>query len=222
MEKTVREADLYELLQGTGDAAFVVDTAGSICFWSPAAQESLGIAASAAKACDCATLLQGCDAAGKRVCATDCVVQELAADGQPVKAFDLHARTADGARKWFNVSILVARAQGRTLLVHLLRDIEERRRLESMARDITNCVAQFLDEAGTGRTQAPRSPAVALTVRERKVLELLVLGRSTAEIGSSLQVQPATVRNHVQHILHKLRVHTRLEAVIRAGRERLI
>jgi PAS domain S-box-containing protein len=219
MEQTVREADLYELLRGAGDPAFVVDAAGSICYWNRAAEDALGIPASTANGSNCATLLQGCDGAGKQMCAADCVVQELAATGQPVEAFDLHTRSGTGARRWFNVSIVVAHAQSRALLVHMMRDVHERRRLEHVARDITHYVSQFIEQAAAGPDQRAASPAVALTTRERKVL---ARGCSTAEIANSLQMQPATVRNHVQHILHKLRVHTRLEAVVRAAREKIV
>ena len=53
----------------------------------------------------------------------------------------------------------------------------------------------------------------ALTSREREVLRLLVAGKSTAELAEALFVAPATARNHIQSIMHKLGAHSRLEAV---------
>jgi DNA-binding NarL/FixJ family response regulator len=38
-------------------------------------------------------------------------------------------------------------------------------------------------------------------------------GLGTADIAHSLSISPTTVRNHVQSILHKFQVHSRLEAV---------
>ena len=57
------------------------------------------------------------------------------------------------------------------------------------------------------------SLAELLTEREREVLALLAHGLSTRAIARSLSISSATVRNHVQSILNKLQVHSRLEAV---------
>jgi DNA-binding NarL/FixJ family response regulator len=61
-----------------------------------------------------------------------------------------------------------------------------------------------------------------LTVREQEVLELLVEGAATATIAERLFVSPNTVRNHVQRILVKLEVHSKLEAVAVALRLGLV
>jgi DNA-binding NarL/FixJ family response regulator len=61
-----------------------------------------------------------------------------------------------------------------------------------------------------------------LTKREREVLHLLAQGRSNQAIGDELYVSRNTVRNHVQNILTKLHVHSKLEAVFVARRERLL
>lgn len=55
--------------------------------------------------------------------------------------------------------------------------------------------------------------AHGLTPREAVVLSLLASGHGTREIARTLVISPATVRNHVQSILRKLGVHSRLEAV---------
>jgi two-component system response regulator DesR len=51
-----------------------------------------------------------------------------------------------------------------------------------------------------------------LTAREREVLSLLITGADNETIGQSLLISPQTARTHVQNILTKLRVHSRLEA----------
>jgi DNA-binding NarL/FixJ family response regulator len=51
-----------------------------------------------------------------------------------------------------------------------------------------------------------------LTKREREVLGLLIEGRGTEAIARSLVISPQTARTHVQNILSKLGVHSRLEA----------
>jgi DNA-binding NarL/FixJ family response regulator len=57
-----------------------------------------------------------------------------------------------------------------------------------------------------------------LTPREREVLALLSAGRSSTEIAHDLLVSPRTLGTHVQHILKKLDVHNRTQAVAMARR----
>jgi two-component system nitrate/nitrite response regulator NarL len=57
-----------------------------------------------------------------------------------------------------------------------------------------------------------------LTPREREVLSLLAAGRSSAQIARELVISPRTLGTHVQHILSKLGVHNRTQAVALAHR----
>ncbi|MGH9057412.1 MAG: response regulator, partial [Acidimicrobiales bacterium] len=61
-----------------------------------------------------------------------------------------------------------------------------------------------------------------LTTRERQVLAGLVNGDSTASLSVSLGVTEATARTHVQSILQKLGVHSRVEAVAFATKNALL
>jgi len=64
--------------------------------------------------------------------------------------------------------------------------------------------------------------AEQLTNRERDVLRLLVEGLPGEAIARRLNVSSNTVRTHVQNILSKLQVHSRLEAATLAVRHRLL
>jgi two-component system, NarL family, nitrate/nitrite response regulator NarL len=60
---------------------------------------------------------------------------------------------------------------------------------------------------------SPSALFSSLTPREQLVLELLVDGRNTADIVTHLRISDSTARTHVQSILSKLGVHSRLQAV---------
>jgi DNA-binding NarL/FixJ family response regulator len=64
-----------------------------------------------------------------------------------------------------------------------------------------------------------RPPAgETLTARERQVLDLVAQGLTNKRIAAELQIEPATVKNHVHNILHKLGVASRAGAVAEARR----
>ncbi len=67
-----------------------------------------------------------------------------------------------------------------------------------------------------------RSSSSSLTSREMEVLRLLAAGMTTDQIAGELFVSPNTVRNHVNNVIRKLNVHSRLEAVSHAIRTGLI
>ena len=62
----------------------------------------------------------------------------------------------------------------------------------------------------------------ALTEREMDVLHLLVQGSSNKEVGRALQIAEDTVKVHVKHILAKLGVQSRTQAVLYALRLGLV
>ena len=64
--------------------------------------------------------------------------------------------------------------------------------------------------------------AESLTSRETEVLRRLADGLTTEQIAADLYVSVNTVRNHVNNIIRKLNVHSRLEAVSYAIRNGLI
>lgn len=60
------------------------------------------------------------------------------------------------------------------------------------------------------------------TPRELDVLGLLAEGKDTATMATHLGIAPHTIEWHVSHVIEKLGVHSKLQAVIAAARLGLI
>jgi DNA-binding NarL/FixJ family response regulator len=70
--------------------------------------------------------------------------------------------------------------------------------------------------------RAEQVPPPKLTDREMQVLKLVAKGMNNRDIAKELFISENTVKNHVRNILEKLQIHSRMEAVMIAVREKLI
>ena len=72
------------------------------------------------------------------------------------------------------------------------------------------------------RDERTQVPGPRLTDRELEVLKLVAKGMNNRDIGAELFISENTVKNHVRNILEKLHLHSRMEAVVYAVREKLL
>ncbi len=78
---------------------------------------------------------------------------------------------------------------------------------------------QTMVQKGTDR---PGAPTPKLTPRELEVLKLVATGSNNRDIAKELFISENTVKNHVRNILEKLHLHSRMEAVVYAVREKML
>jgi PAS domain S-box-containing protein len=206
------ESSLDQALGRAGDGAFVITADGRILLWNRAAEKILGYTAREALGRACCELFVGRDDSGNRLCYKGCHVMTLVKMGDPVQNFDMQTRTKTGRPIWVNVSILVTpNGSGGPLTVHLFRDV-------TATKELLNLV----NERFSAQPAAPSESNGDLTRRELEILRFVAAGENTKAVADRLHVSPATVRNHVQNILGKLSVHSRLQAVAYATTHRLL
>ncbi|MBI3456825.1 MAG: PAS domain S-box protein [Candidatus Rokubacteria bacterium] len=208
--------ELDTLLTNTADGVCAIDGDGKIVLWNRAAEKILGYSAREVVGRPCCEVFVGRDAAGNRLCYQGCHVMTQVKRGELVQHFDMATRTKAGKPVWLDISIVVVPGGRRELstTVHLFRDVTAAHEIEALVRErLAQAVPQSTDGGG---------PALELTRRELEILRLMAGGANTRAIAERLHVSPATVRNHVQNILGKLGVHSRLEAAAYANRHRLL
>jgi len=101
----------------------------------------------------------------------------------------------------------------RELLEHeaRLRSLLEQRPARERLGEPSASTAPRAPTAPTART----GDEISLTERDVQILQLVVRGHTNREIGAQLQVDPATIRNHLSRIYLKLGVMTRTHAAVR-------
>ena len=215
------EAELFAFLENTADAVFAVRETGEICFWNHAAEALFGHPADEILGKTCAGVLHGIGALGTDVCHEGCAALRCAKPARHIPNFDLNVTTRSEQRIWVNLSSIsfLNRRTGRSLLVHLVRDISAQKRREEV---FGRMVAISKEVANLEDAVAGAAPIAPLSSQELEILKMFAVGASAPRIAKALGISPQTLRNHLHHINQKLRTHNRLEAVMHALQRRLI
>lgn len=216
----MRLVEVSELLHGTGDAGFAVTSEGVVTCWNAAAEGLFGTSSRAATGRHCWDLVSGRTCECRLLCRPDCAVLDKAMQGQPISSFDMQVMRGREPH-WVNVSVLVTAPRER-YIIHLARDIDVKRKLEDVTRRFLMQVSALSGCKIDEMLSVGPTPHLELTAHERSILKLLAEGHSNSKIAHSLGIRPSTARNHVEHILQKLSVHSRMEAAVRAIRDKLV
>jgi len=210
---------LRKFFDKAADGVMVVDGSDRIIYWNDSATEILGYERADAVGERCYEVLKGLGERGSVVCGPECTMKACAFSGEKVHNFNLLTAHKDGHTAWLNMSTMCATDfEGRSMVVvHMFRDIDRLQRASDL-------VGEFLIRASevNAPTTTPAKAVVdgSLTAREREVLALLGEGLSSKDIAGRLTITEATARNHIQNILSKLGVHSRLEAALYARERR--
>lgn len=191
---------VQEITFKTSEIAYAVTREGKIIAWNRAAENVFGYPDTKAIGKKCWELLRGEDAFGNAYCCEGCPIRTAAFNNRSVNCFHIKFKTASHEIKDFAVSALLLKgATGNDVMVALCRCNNSE-------------IYKPVSDSGQSRAPSPRQRG-NLTQREQEVLFLLSEGHATTEISSSLGISTHTVRNHVQHILSKLQVQSRLKAI---------
>lgn len=220
----MRAEEIKRMVASTSDAAFAIDAGGLVVAWNEEAERLFALPATEAIGRPCGEIVRGADECGS-VCSEECTVRQALQKRHPISNFDLLMHTRTG-RQWCNVSVLIAEndASSHPHAIHIVRPIDLRKRLEILVRDFVVSNTDLPAEEATALISSTRAAAkeAELSNRELEILRMLGKGNSTTAIAEQLHISRTTVNNHVQHILHKLGAHTRLEAIRRAEHAGLI
>jgi DNA-binding CsgD family transcriptional regulator len=190
-----------------GVALWVSDQDGKIIYINERAETLLGRDGAAALGQPCHQVIAGKSEDGQKWCEHNCRVQDMARKGEEIEPYTLRINGGDSDEHWLQLLVIPFTADDGTYqLAHCAFRI-----------DRTHIIESYLDRV------AARTPVNAkrdfdleesrLSRRERQVLDLLAQDKNLYEIAEQLGVSYYTVRNHVQHVLGKMGVHSTLEAV---------
>ena len=189
----------------SSDAVFVVRRDFRIVYWSPRAEQLLGVPAARAVGRHCFDVICARHAVGQAQCGPQCWVMHSLWHGNLAPSFAVNVPSANRSAGAYTLGFFSD--DDGEFLVHVLRGPGPADQADSV-----NPYSQAPDESAR---------VTALSDREREVLRFIMAGATSREIAEQLTISHATARNHTQNVLAKLGVHSRAEAAVAGLNARL-
>lgn len=214
--------DFLDMARQSACAVLAVDADRRVAFWNRSCADLTGISAADAVGKSCFELLRGRKPNGDLLCGVDCPVCQMARGGLPMRNLAMRVQARDGSNIQLNVGTMLMPSPDAAswMVVHFMR----RGRGSGVNRVGATEQSRSPGEgiANATRNEASSDAVCLLTERELEILRLLDRGLTTQVLSESLHISKTTVRNHVQRLLAKLNVHSRIEALNYARRRRLL
>lgn len=216
---------IKELFYSAADGVFAIDRRQRVIYWDAGCEELFGYSSNWVLGRPCCDVMQGWHpTTEKPMCHQGCGVAELSKGvGEHPKTFQMLIKNSADKRILVTVNIVLmpSECKGDWVVTHflhrekspsVLKALEYAQKKNHMPAAVT----------ATSEAEDAAQPKQRLTSREQEILLLLAEGLTCDSISQRLSVSQTTVRNHIQHILSKLCVHSRTEAVAYAYRHELI
>ena len=230
-----KSPDLLDLLASGEPPAFANDQNHRIIFWNKGAERLMERTAAQALGRLCHEIFCGKDPFGNRFCGETCSVTSSLKKHEAVNRFEVSTGERSHTRAIGMTVIEIPDSRpGFFTAVHIMDHVDEKSRLArelarlhdangaiphaAAASDGSIPIALQVKHSQTPAADLDATITEQLSERELDVLRAIAAGLANKDIANSLHISVATTRNHVQHILKKLDVHSKLEAVALAFR----
>lgn len=194
--------DVPAWVQGLAMPVWITTLDGIISYLNPRAESLIGHSTADCAGHPCYLVISGRTLEGAPLCVPRCRLRGLASQHKQIAPIPMRISATHGGHC---EAIVVVIPAADNQLVHCAVDAVTHIR-----------VREFIDHVARRATCHPAmhgSWRETLTAREREILVLLARDLTQGEIAERLVLSYTTVRNHVQHILAKLGVHSILEAI---------
>lgn len=206
MKALAEDESRYRTMVNTAaDAIVAVDAAGSIVALNPAAENMFGYAAGELAGRDVAELLPPQSADVKNKPARWMLDRE-----NSVRAWAIFARRRNGEVFPVDISVGESNTPGNEMLIYIIRDATERKRVEHDARERLRELAHAsrvaaMGEMTSGITHEVNQPLTAIVSFAKACLRMLETGTANPEVLSKTLQKIAHQGERASHIVGRLR-----------------